>query len=286
MISNYKKIDIKTKKLLWNLFLWNYKTAFKWRGLEFSDFRLYDTWDDSKRIDRLVSAREGKTLVRRYEEDRELDILFVIDISSSMSFWLWDKKKSDTLEEIFYLLWLSAIEWGSKIWAYIIWWDRDIFLNFKKWKAHLINIFSNIENWILKWKKDDKENYIDLSWIMKQKPKNKLIFMMTDKLDIDYKNFKVLSYKNDLVYINIFDNFENTLSWYEWIYGFWKFAENLFIDLSDEARIEEYKLLRKTKIDKLKERIYKYGADYLYLDNKVNIFKKLLLFMKKRQTYS
>lgn len=86
MKSQYKKIDIKTRRLVSSLFLGNYKAAFQGKGMEFVDFRDYNYGDDAKDIDWLVSAREGKTLVRRYQEERELEILFVCDMSPSLSF--------------------------------------------------------------------------------------------------------------------------------------------------------------------------------------------------------
>ncbi len=282
MDKSFRKIDIKAKKLLWNLFLWNYKSAFKWRWLEFSDFRLYDIWDDSKRIDWLVSAREWKTLVRRYEEDRELDIMFVLDLSTSMKLSFSWKSKIELLKEIFYILWLSAVEDSSKIGAYFLWWTSWKYFPYKKWKANLINIFNNISI----YNNEISENYnetLDLLPLLNLKVKNNLVFVLSDKIELLEKNFKVLSFKNDLVYINIFNNFENTLSWEDWIVWLRSNKNNLFIDLDNKKKIEEFRLLRKARIDKFKKSIYSFWADYLYIDDKVNIFKKLLMLMKKRE---
>lgn len=278
--SSYKKIDIKAKKLLGNLFLWNYKTAFKWRGLEFCDFRNYDLSDDAKRIDWLVSAREWRTLVRRYDEDRELDILFVLDIWKSMQFWL-EKKKIEILKEVFYILWLSWVEDGSKVWAYLIWDNSEYFLSFKKGKANLINIFKEIEKQSVTSEKLYK-NKLDLSPLLNLKIKNSLVFVLTDKLEIEDRSFKVISYKNDLVYINIFDNFENTLKGDFGLIWLSNFDKKLFIDLDDSEKALEYTNFRKTKLEKIKKDIYKYWWDYLMIDSTSNIFKKLLLMMKRR----
>ena len=282
MISSYKKIDIKAKKLLWNLFMWNFKTSFKWRWLEFSDFRNYDVWDDVKRIDWLVSAREWKTLVKRYEEDRELDILFVLDIWKSMEFWIL-KPKIETLKEVFYILWLSWVEDQSKIWALLLFDNSSKYFNFKKWKNNLINIFNELEKNFGETKVlNNTSNILDLSQLLNLKTKNSLIFVLTDKIEIEEKSFKVISYKNDLVYINIFDDFENSLRWNDWIIWLTWIKNNFFIDTDNEKKVIEYVNFRKNKLDKFKKNIYKFWADYLKIDNLSNVFKSLLLLMKRR----
>lgn len=120
MKSHYKKIDIKTRRLVSSLFLGNYKAAFQGKGMEFVDFRDYNYGDDAKNIDWLVSAREGKTLVRRYQEERELEILFVCDMTSSMDFVYEERTKKDLLQELIYMLGYAALQNGDSIGAFFL----------------------------------------------------------------------------------------------------------------------------------------------------------------------
>lgn len=272
-MTNIKTLEIKFNHLLTSLFLWNYKTAFKGNWLEFSNFKNYEEWEDSKNIDWLVSAREWKILTKQFEENRELEVLFLFDISESMNFWL-GKKKIDTLIELFYILWLSTLNLWWSIWWVFLWKDKEI-LWFSKWKASLIKILKKIDSF------NDK-NYkhwdiIDFKEISKYK--NKLVFIFTDKLKIDDKNCKIIWLKNDLVYINVFDNFENTLSWVKWNIWIWWISLNL----DNKIKKKEYIALRENKIKNLKKRINIYWWDYLNVDNKSNLYKKLLKLMKERQ---
>lgn len=277
-----RKLDIKTKKLVNNLFLWNYKSAFRWRGLEFKDFINYDNSLDSRNIDWLVSAREWKTLIRSFEEDRELNVLFVFDFWASMNFWIWEKKKIDTLKEIFSVLWTSVIETWWKLWFFIYDDNKTKFYNFWASKKNFFLWLKEIERFNnLDYK--NINNQLNFSSILNYRIKNSLVFIISDKTEINESSFKVLSFKNDVVYINIFDNFENTLEWDEYVFWFNNSFKNLFIDNSDLKKRDDYKNLRKNKILWFRKKIYNLWWDYLYIDNKKNIYKELFSLMKQRE---
>lgn len=274
--KDYKKLDIKTKKLVNNIFLWNYKASFKWRGLEFSDFRAYEDWDDAKHIDWLVSAREWKTIVRKYEEERELNILFLIDLKESMFFGI-NKKKIDILKEIFFIIWLSGVESSDKIWAILFWWEKEKIINFKKWKVSLLNILKGIES----YNSSTCSDLLDLKFLNKLKIKNSLVFVLTDRLEIDKKQLYISEQKNDIIYINIFDSFENSLD-KKWVFNFWDFENELNLDLDNQEMKEKYVLLRKKKINNLEDILQRKKIDYICIDERKNISKELLKLMRNR----
>ena len=290
---NIKKIDLKVHKLVDSLFVWNYKTAFKWRGLQFSDYRQYDIWDDSKYIDFIASAREQKLLIKRFEEERELSVFFLIDLSESMNFLYNDKKKIDSLIETFYILSYSAILNNDKIGALVF--NENWFFLIKptKWKKSLLKILDIINpsplapliksegNKIKTIKNFDVNKMI--AFFNNLPIKNALIFLLSDKIDeINDKNLKIISIKNDFVYINIFDHFENNLSKESYTLKLWNTIKTIFLNLRDEKKVLEYKNLRKQKINNFKKKLNNYNIDYLLIDDKTNIFKELLKFFKSR----
>lgn len=278
---DFKKIDIKVKRLVDSLFVWNYKTAFKWRWLEFSDFRQYDFWDDAKYIDFVASKREWKLLIKRYEEERELNVFFLLDLSESMKFAYDKKSKIDTLIEIFYILSFSAITNNDKIWALIFNEKWFILVSPKKWKNNLMKIIHIIQNNSIKEIKDFNVNKL-FSFFNSLKIKNSLVFLLTDKTDeVDEKNLKIQSFRNDFVYINIFDYVENNLFSND-IIKLWFWRKVFFINWGNNKKIEEYKSLRKEKLKNFKNKLSKYKIDYLFFDDKTNIFKELLKFFKSR----
>ncbi len=272
-MNKLKYLEIKYNHQVSNIFLWNYKTAFRWRWIEFSNFKAYEYWDDSKDIDWLVSAREWKVLIKQFQEDRELQVLFVFDITSSMNFWL-KQRKIDTLINTFYLLWLSTLNSWWSIWWMFLWKDKET-LNFWKWKSSIIRLLNKIDFFLEKNYENDDE--IDLSDVLKNK--NKLIFIFTDKIQVNEKHFRICSLKNDVIYINIFDSFENTLSWANWL----AWLSDTSINLDDDLKKNKYIDLRSKKIIKFKSKINMLWWSYLFIDESTNIYKRLLKLMKERQ---
>ena len=278
MKQKYKRIDIKTKRLVNSLFLWNYKAAFKWRGLEFSDFREYTSSDDAKHIDWLVSAREWKTIMRRYREERELDILFLIDLSDSMQFGL-EQKKTDTLMEILYLIAFSGIQNGDKVWALLFGWEKDKRVPFKKWNIGLHYIIDAVD-WYIWWKTHSK---LDLKNMNTLAVKNSLIFILTDKIQVDEKSLKLARIKNDIIFINIFDTFENTLEWKKWIFTFRGKNKELNLDMANQKKKKQYTSLRIKKKQAFEKTLSQNKVSYLEINEKTDIYKAFLSFMKTRE---
>lgn len=278
---DFKKLNLKINRLVDSLFVWNYKTAFKWRWLEFSDFRPYDDWDDSKYIDFLASAREWKLLVKRFEEERELSVFFLLDVSESMNFWD-TKNKLDTLIETFYILAFSANKNNDKIWSLIFddnWYEL---LKPAKWIKNIRKILEFLNKKSIK-KIDNFEINKMITFFNNLPLKNALVFILTDKMwEINDKNLKILSLKNDLVYINIFDYLENNLTYEGSILKLKDNFTTFFINLRDKPKILKYRELRKIKINNFKNKLNNYKISYLLLDNKTNIFTTLLKFFKSR----
>lgn len=276
-----KKLNLKINRLVDSLFVGNYKTAFKWRWLEFSDYRLYDENDDAKYIDFLASTREGKLLIKRFEEERELTVFFLLDLSETMNFWE-DKRKIETLIETFYILAFSANKNNDKIWSIIFndnWYEL---IKPGKWIKNIHKILEIIEKNNIKKIPDFWVN--KLITIFNNLPiKNSLVFLLTDKIwEIEDKNLKISSLKNDFVYINIFDFIENNLLEDGWIFRFKDKFKTFFINLRDKQKILKYRELRKNKIKDFAKKLNNLKISYLFLDNKTNIFSKLLVFFKTR----
>ncbi len=315
--KDFKKLDIKTRRLVDSVFLGNYKSSFKWRWLEFSEFRSYEYGDDAKYIDWLVSAREWKTIIRRYEEERELNILFVLDLWASMNLGVLGKKL-DLLKEIFFILGLSAVESSDRIGAILFWWKKEKIINFKKWKVSLFSILKEVENYngenintpnlyhghklckksssyikgrgysflkniFLKYKHSEKlDTKLDLSFLNKTKIKNSLVFILTDKLEVNSRQLGIAERKNDLVFINVFDSFENNLNLSKINVTLGSGLDEINIDLADDEKKKEYVEFRKEKIDNFSNILHRNQIDYLYVDETKSIYRELMGLMSMR----
>lgn len=287
-LQNFRKLDIKTKKMISSNLAWNFKSVFRWRGIEFDEFKEYEAWEDSKHIDWLVSARENRLLSKRYALEKSIKVFFVLDIWKDMDFWT-DKKKIDTLIESFLLLALSSVENWDSIGALVFDETGYKYFQTKKWKAHVFEIYKNIVE-----REKLKTNNSELltlnstfSFLSNIKLKDTLLFFLTDKMNItDDKKLKVLSLKNDTIFINIFDDFENTLNANKedsWVLGFlssfWKW---LFVDNLNVEKKWEYKELRNNKIIALQKYLSSIWVSYLKIDNLTNIYKEFFNFFSKK----
>jgi hypothetical protein len=281
--DDFKQIQIQTTKLISADFLGNFKSAFKGNGLVFSEFKTREEGEDTNSIDWLVSRREGRYLMRKMEEERQISLLFLFDFDETMNFD-FGKSKIDMLWKIFFMIAFSAIKDGDKIGSVFFWKDNFVFTPFSATKSWIFNIYKsgNTYNSLSSKKKKTLDSVID--FLQNLKMKRKLIFIITDKLEVDEKKLRGLSYQNDIIFINIFHHIENTLDFDDDTIinlgekGKW----NLFIDTYDNEKKEQYKALRKKKIENFEKKVKKNGGDYIFIDETKDIFKEFFIFMKRR----
>lgn len=276
-----KKLDLKINKLVDSNFVGNYKTAFKWKWIEFLDYDKYEYWEDSKNIDFLKSEIEQKLVVKRYIEERELRVVFVIDLNDSMYFWLDKKNKILQLLKTFYFLAYSAIKNNDRVELFLFDEEKYEYIKLSKSKQSIFLAMQKIKD----FKKSKKLNKLDkniwdyLKWL---KIKKSLIFYLTDEIKLH--NFqKYLAYWNDLVYINIFDDFENNLQ-KKWIFNIWFNWKNLFLN-SNSKKIEKYKTFREKKVKNFQKNLKTSKIDYLKIESKTNTYLLLLNFFHNRKSY-
>src|SRR3989344_534398 len=115
LTKNIKKLEITTRKLVGSGLVGSYKSAFKGRGLEFTNYRDYTQNDDASAIDWKASVRTGKLLIKQYEEERKIDVFFLIDVSSSMVFGSTDKLKNEYAAELAASLAFTTLEAGDEV---------------------------------------------------------------------------------------------------------------------------------------------------------------------------
>jgi len=277
-----KILDFKLSKILnWWLF-WAYKSLFSWSWMEFDEHSEYTFWNQLKDIDWKASSKTDNIFVKKYEEERDLNVLFIVDNTLSMQFWTQDKTKKETLEEVFYSLSLSAYYNNDNIWWLIFDEKGFEFLDYKKSKNNIYNVLDIVERKNNNEYKDfNKYNEI-FKYLINRNIKDNLIFLMTDEVErIDEKLLRFISKNNEIVVINIFDNFENNLTDlpFELSLNLWK--QFLNIDLWNKKKVEEYKKLRKDDITYIKALLNKNKSWYIDIDNKSDISKKLIEYFSK-----
>ncbi|MGP1477162.1 MAG: DUF58 domain-containing protein [Phocaeicola sp.] len=205
ILKRVRRIEIKTRGLSNNIFAGQYHSAFKGRGMSFAEVREYQYGDDVRDIDWNVTARYNRPYVKVYEEERELTVMLLIDVSNSLDFGTIKQKKKDMVTEIAATLAFSSIENNDKI-GVIFFSDKiEKFIPPKKGRKHILYIIREL----LDFKPQSKRTNIKMAveYLTNAIKKRCTVFVLSDFIDDgDYKNgLTIANKKHDIVAIQIYD---------------------------------------------------------------------------------
>ena len=205
LIKKVRKIEIKTRGLSHNIFAGQYHSAFKGRGMSFSEVREYQYGDDVRDIDWNVTARFHKPFVKVYEEERELTVMLMVDVSESLSFGTSCQTKRDMLTEIAATLAFAAIQNNDKI-GVIFFSDRvEKFIPPQKGRKHILYIIRELLGFTPESKKTDVK--VPLEFLTNAIKKRCTTFLLSDFItESDYANaLTIANRKHDVVAIQVYD---------------------------------------------------------------------------------
>ena len=210
ILKKVRLIEIKTRHIVNNLFGGEYHSAFKGMGVEFAEVREYTPGDDIRAIDWNVTARTGKPFIKKYDEERELTVMLIIDVSASGFFGTGESLKSDIMIELASILSFSAIKNNDKV-GLLLFSDRiEEFIPPNKGKTHVLRV---IREMIYHKAKDRKTDIsVALEHIQKVLKRKSIIFLLSDFWDDSYQqSMKLINKKHDLINIQILDKAEITI---------------------------------------------------------------------------
>ncbi len=207
LLKHIRRIEIRTKRLVNEVFAGEYESVFKGQGVEFSEVREYVPGDDIRRIDWNVTARMGHPYVKKFQEERELTLTFVVDASSSEYFGTISLQKINLASEVTALLSFSALSNNDKV-ALLLFTDRiEKFIPPKKGRRHVLRIIRDLLYFEPQGRKTDITLALEhLNRVMK---KRSIVFLISDFLDTGFeKPMKITAQKHDLIAIRILDPLE------------------------------------------------------------------------------
>ncbi len=210
LLKKVRKIEIKTRRLSNHIFGGEYHSTFKGRGMTFSEVRQYQYGDDIRAIDWNVTARYNEPYVKVFEEERELTMMLVVDISGSEFFGTSEQFKKDTVTEIAATLAFSAIQNNDKV-GLILFSDQvELYIPPKKGKSHVLRIIRELIEFQPKSRQTNISEALKfLSNIMKKKA---IVFMLSDFMDDDYeRTLKIVGNKHDVTGIRIYDKHDEEI---------------------------------------------------------------------------
>ena len=210
ILKKVRKIEIKTKRLSNDIFGGEYHSSFKGRGMTFSEVRQYQFGDDVRAIDWNVTARYNDPYVKVFEEERDLTMLLMADVSGSELFGTSTQSKKETVTEIAATLAFSATQNNDKVGLILFSDEVELFIPPKKGKSHVLRIIRELIEFKPKGKKTNVGKALKfLSSVIK---KRAIVFMLSDFMDDDYETtLKITGKKHDLTGIRVYDKHDEEI---------------------------------------------------------------------------
>jgi len=282
LLKKVRKIEIKTKGLSQHLFSGEYHSAFKGRGMSFSEVRAYQYGDDVRDIDWNVTARTGDPYVKVFEEERELTVMLLVDLSRSAFFGTINQLKSEMAIEICALLAFSAINNNDKVGLLLFTDSIELFIPPKKGRKHILRIIRELLDFEPKGKGTDLR--VALDYFNNLIKKRSICFVLSDFLAEGYEDaLRIAARRHDLVGIRITDRREKELpragllrvsdaeaDLYRWL------------DTSSRRGRKQYADWYLDRSQAFEEAFRKAGADQVTIYTDESYVNQLLQFFKKR----
>jgi uncharacterized protein (DUF58 family) len=285
LLKKVRKIEIKTRGLSKNIFAGEYHSAFKGRGMAFSEVRDYQFGDDVRNIDWNVTARYNRPFIKVFEEERELTVMMLIDVSGSREFGSYEKLKKNVITEIAAILSFSAISNNDKI-GVIFFSDKiEKFIPPKKGRTHTLRIIREL----IEFEPESHETDIAqaLQYLTNAMKRRVSVFVISDFIDKNTnieQSLKIANNKHDVVGLHIYDEREAELpsigmvkfkdaetGKYKWVDSSSKRVRSIYKKWWIQKNIDLDTILKKSKID------------YVSINTREDYVKSLVALFKKRE---
>ena len=291
LLKKVRKIEIKTRGLSDQIFSGEYHTAFKGKGMTFSEVREYQFGDDIRAIDWNVTARFNAPYIKVFEEERELTVMLLIDVSASKEFGTVSQFKQDLITEVSAVLAFSAIQNNDKIGVIFFSDVIEKFIPPKKGKSHILRIIREL----LTFEPTNKDTDISeaLRYFTNAIKKRSIAFVISDFMDVNFNEkgevgeevLKIANKKHDIVAIRVYDQREHELP----SVGLVKLRDAetgnfRWIDTSSRQLREHFQRYNSKREDILKKLFTRCGVDATAIRTDEPYVKPLMSLFKKRES--
>lgn len=282
LLKKVRYIEIKTKGLSRNIFSGEYHSAFKGRGMSFSEVREYAYGDDIRNIDWNVTARMNHPYIKVFEEERELTVMLLIDISQSSYFGTVKQMKNELITEIAAVISFSAINNNDKV-GVILFSDRiEKYIPPKKGKSHILAILSDLLDFVPQGSGTDIA--LALQYFNNVVKKRSIAFLFSDFMDTGYEQpLMIAKKKHDLIGVHTYDRHETEMP----DVGLVRMldAESgrmLWVDTSNRHIRDRYKKAFTRRMEYFKNVFLKTGADIISINSEKPYVRELENFFQQR----
>ena len=283
LLKQVRQIEIRTRGLVNEVFSGEYHSVFKGRGMEFAEVREYQVGDDIRSIDWNVTARFGHPFVKIFEEERELTVMLLVDLSGSLVFGSVEKTKQQIAAELSAILAFSALKNNDKV-GLILFTDRiEKFVSPRKGKSHVLRIIREVLSFSPQGNQTDIKGALE--YFNHTVKKRSIVFLLSDFIDGGYdKILRIVGKKHDLIGVVLADPREKELP----KAGLIKFrdaesGEVRYIDTNDKVTQSWYTNMYRQRIEHQKSVFISSRLDSINVNTGESYIKPLVDFFKLRE---
>lgn len=283
LIAKIRGIQIRAKHLVNDVFAGEYQSAFKGKGLEFEEVREYQPGDDIRMIDWNVTARTGHPYIKLHRDERELTVIFVVDVSASSRFGTVDKFKNEISAELTALFAYTALKNNDKV-GLIIFSNRvEHFIPPKKGRSHIWRLIRDILTYESKAKETDLD--IPLDFLNQVIKKRSIAFLISDFQTEGFETkLRTSARHHDLIAISVKDPKEQSLP----KIGFIELedaetGESILIDTFKNSTLKEYEDLNKRQLRAQRDFFRKSGIDFIEIQTDQPYLDSIIRFFRERE---
>ena len=282
LLKKVRKIEIKTRRLSDHIFGGEYHSTFKGRGMTFSEVRQYQFGDDVRSIDWNVTARYNEPYVKIFEEERELTMMLVVDVSGSELFGTTNQFKNEIVTEISATLAFSALQNNDKVGLILFSDEVELFIPPKKGKTHILRIIRELLEF--KPKSNNTDIAEALKYLTNVMKKKAIVFVLSDFIASDYeRTLKITGNKHDVTGIRVYDEREESIPNLGMVQMMDAESGKLKLVNTQSKKIRNsYAEFHRERVNYFKETFTKSGCGVLDCRVDESYVKKLLGFFKRR----
>lgn len=283
LAKKIRYLQIRTRKTVNDVLAGEYKSAFRGAGMEFDEVREYQPGDEVRSIDWNVTARQGRPFVKRFHEERELTVIFVVDLSASGGFGSGERSKNDLAAELCALLSFSAVKSNDKV-GLILFTDQiERFIPPGKGLSHAMRIIREVMGFSPQGRQTDIA--VALDFLGKVIRRRAVVFLISDFLSSGYeKQLRMIGHRHDLIAITVSDMRERALP----AVGLLELedaetGECCLIDTGSAMVRDDYSRLAGEQQDALRNMLRSVGVDQLDVGTEREYQHALAAFFRRRE---
>lgn len=283
LVKRVRHIEIKTRSLSNNVFAGEYHSAFKGRGMSFAEVREYQIGDDVRDIDWNVTARTNRPHIKIYEEERELTVMMLVDVSGSLNFGSELRTQRELVTEIAATIAFSALQNNDKVGMVLFSNKVEKYISPKKGRKHILYLIRELLNF------EPTQHNTDIScgleFLMQVQRRHSIVFLLSDFIDAPSfeKQLSIATHKHDIVGVKVYDQRMKELP----NVGLMKLQDaesgtTIYVDTSSNKVREQHNLWWNTEAEKLESTLRKTNVNYVSISTSEDYVKPLQLLFKSR----